>query len=243
MTVTAKTLSPRRARSARNAKSCRGAKLDKTAPHPNLKMAGTNHRSRIAYQMISMLKGVTTRGTGARAHVELKNIVPVKPAPPMTSFGHVVSWVSRPDLVAGVFIGYDNPVHWARKKRRVGGAAGVYHLYERSVAKNPTRRSYSARNSAYPRRFKKPDCLRWRRISDTKIIDEAFIRGGPLFIPAMAVDPKRRVRFLSLNRNRTGSPVPRRIIKHRHHQSVPPRTQGLPPVVGTARCISKRRTF
>ena len=70
---------------------------------------------RVSYQMISMLNGVTVRGTGARIHLELKNIMAGKTG---TTNDSRDTWFIgfTPDLVAGVYVGYDTPRTLGKKE-------------------------------------------------------------------------------------------------------------------------------
>jgi len=77
---------------------------------------------RVAYQMTSMLQGVTIRGTAARTHNELKNIVAGKTG--TTNDSNDTWFVGySPDLVAGVYIGYDKPRTLGKKE--TGGSVAL----------------------------------------------------------------------------------------------------------------------
>ncbi|MDE3061117.1 MAG: penicillin-binding protein 1A, partial [Pseudomonadota bacterium] len=100
----------------RDQRACEQCKLENVAPPPptgdSLPPIPPDDRPeivdpRVAYQMVSMLEGVTIRGTGARAHLELKDHT-LGGKTGTTNDSNDTWFVGfSPDLVAGVFVGYD----------------------------------------------------------------------------------------------------------------------------------------
>ena len=66
-----------------------------------------------AYQITSMMEGVVQRGTADGACARSASRSPAKPAPPMMRRTPGSS-ASRPDVVVGVYFGYDKPRHLGR---------------------------------------------------------------------------------------------------------------------------------
>lgn len=78
--------------------------------------------SRVAYQIVSMLEGAATRGTGARAHSVLQRPVAGKTG---TTNDSKDTWFMgfTPDLVAGIYVGFDQPRTLGRKE--TGGSVAL----------------------------------------------------------------------------------------------------------------------
>jgi penicillin-binding protein 1A len=140
---------------------------------------------RIAYQMISMLEGVTVRGTGARAHLELKNIVAGKTG---TTNDSRDTWFVgfTPDLVAGVFVGYDTPRTLGKKETGSSVALPAFiDFMKNALVHTP--------NTP----FRQPPGVQLIKVAlntgipvanapaEGPVIDEAFITGTPIFIPGV----------------------------------------------------------
>ncbi len=87
-----------------------------------------------AYQMTSMLQGVVERGTGRRARV-WKKIVAGKTG---TTNNDVDTWFLgfSPDLVVGVFVGFDIPRSLGRKETGGTVAAPIFGDFMRKALKN-----------------------------------------------------------------------------------------------------------
>ena len=85
-----------------------------------------------AYQMVNLLQGVVERGTGVRARALGKPVA----GKTGTSNDSRDAWFIgfTPDLVVGVYIGYDQPKSLgARRAGRLGRAAGVHRDDDRGA--------------------------------------------------------------------------------------------------------------
>jgi penicillin-binding protein 1A len=140
---------------------------------------------RVAYQMVSMLQGVVTRGTGARAR-EIGKIVAGKTG---TTNDSMDTWFVgfTPDLVAGVFIGYDKPRTLGKKETgsSVALPAFISFMKEALVEKSNT-------PFRVPRGIQlvKVDLMTGQPPTglegpESKIIEESFISGAPIYIPGV----------------------------------------------------------
>jgi len=171
---------------------------------------------RINYQIVSILEGAALRGTGARAHAELKKTVAGKTG---TTNDSLDTWFIgfSPDLVAGVFVGYDKPRTMG--KRETGASVALPAFIDFMKV---------ALDGKPDQPFRIPRGIRLSKVSlatgepgtEGRIIDEAFISGGPIFIPGNGVDPKT-VGTLS-DTPATASP-----------DGTPAQAPSLPPVMGT----------
>lgn len=140
---------------------------------------------RLAYQMVSMLQGVTIRGTAARAK-EIGKIVGGKTG---TTNDSMDTWFIgfSPDLVAGVYIGYDRPRTLGKKETGSSVALPAFISFmKEALADKP--------NTP----FRVPRGIQLRRVvlatglppdgteePDAKIIEEAFVTGEPIYIPGV----------------------------------------------------------
>lgn len=140
---------------------------------------------RLSYQMVSMLHGVTVRGTAAKAHVELKHIVAGKTG---TTNDSNDTWFIgfSPDLVAGVYIGFDKPRTLGKKE--TGGSVALpafISFMKQALADEPNKP------------FRIPRGIQLMKVNlatgqpagageEGRIIDEAFVTGGPLFVPGVS---------------------------------------------------------
>jgi penicillin-binding protein 1A len=147
---------------------------------------------RIAYQMVSMLEGVATRGTGARAKAEIGKIVGGKTG---TTNDSMDTWFVgfTPDLVAGVFVGYDKPHTLGQKETGASVALpGFIAFMKDALADKP--------NTP----FRVPRGIQLVKVDlhtgqpptgeeepGSRIIEEAFISGGPIYVPG--VSPKSAI--------------------------------------------------
>ncbi len=141
---------------------------------------------RLAYQITSMLNGVTIRGTGARVHVELKNILAGKTG---TTNDSNDTWFIgySPDLVAGVFVGYDKPRTLGKKETGASVALPAFIDFMKNALKDVPNKP-----------FRIPRGIQLVKVNlhtgqpstgaeeDSRVIDEAFITGGPIFIPGVS---------------------------------------------------------
>lgn len=140
---------------------------------------------RVAYQMVSMLKGVVDRGTAVRAK-QIGKIVAGKTG---TTNDSKDAWFIgfSPDLVAGVYIGYDNPRTLGRKETGSSVALPAYiDFMKQALANTPNQP------------FRVPRGLRLMKVSlktgwpitgfeepGERIITESFITGRPIYIPGL----------------------------------------------------------
>ena len=139
---------------------------------------------RLAYQMVSMLNGVTIRGTAAKAHVEIKKIVAGKTG---TTNDSNDTWFIgfSPDLVAGVYIGYDKPRTLG--KRETGGSVALpaFISFMKEALKDEPNKPFRV-----PRGIQlvKVDLATGQQAGEgsARVIDEAFVTGGPIFIPGVS---------------------------------------------------------
>lgn len=138
---------------------------------------------RVIYQITSMLQGVTTRGTAARA-AQIGKIVAGKTG---TTNDSLDTWFVgfAPDLVAGVFVGYDKPKTLGRKETGASVALPAFiDFMKQALADIPNKP------------FRVPRGIQLTSIDlhsgvaidgteppDTRIIEEAFIVGDPVFVP------------------------------------------------------------
>lgn len=138
---------------------------------------------RVAYQMVSMLEGVVSRGTATRARV-LERPVAGKTG---TTNKSMDAWFVgfTPDLVVGVFVGFDKPKTLGRKE--TGGSVALpafIDFMQEALADKP----------AVP--FRIPPGVQLSRVNlKTGLpaeegetgpeIQEAFITGAPIFVPGV----------------------------------------------------------
>ena len=144
---------------------------------------------RIAYQMVSMLQGVTIRGTAARAHLELKHIVAGKTG---TTNDSNDTWFIgfSPDLVAGVFVGYDKPRTLGKKETGASVALPAFISFMKEALNNTPNVPFRVPRGI---RLQQVDLRSGVPVSQGgatgTVIDEAYITGGPIFIPGVTPMP------------------------------------------------------
>ncbi len=138
---------------------------------------------RIAYQITSMLQGVAVRGTAARSK-EIGKIVAGKTG---TTNDSLDTWFVgfTPDLVVGVFVGYDKPRTLGRKETGGSVALPAFIAFMKDALKDVPNKPFRV-----PRGIQlvKIDLhtglpLDGTEPPDAKIIEEAFIVGAPVFVP------------------------------------------------------------
>jgi len=178
---------------------------------------------RIAFQMISMLEGVTIRGTGARAHLEIKNIVAGKTG---TTNDSRDTWFVgfTPDLVAGVFIGYDTPRTLGKKETGASVALPAFIDFMKSALTDVPNTP-----------FRQPRGIQLIKVDLTTgipiaavpptgpVIDEAFITGSQIYIPG--------VTQRNNDNEESQSEIPLPVLNSPPPVSVP--DQDSPPIMGT----------
>lgn len=139
---------------------------------------------RVVYQMESMLQGVTIRGTAARANKEIGKTVAGKTG---TTNDSLDTWFIgfTPDLVAGVFVGYDKPRTLGR--RETGGSvalpAFIYFMKDalKDIPNKPFRVPRGVQLVKVDLHTGQP--LTGAEPPDTKIVEESFVVGAPIFVP------------------------------------------------------------
>ena len=140
---------------------------------------------RVAYQMTSMLQGVTIRGTAARAHLEIKNIVAGKTG---TTNDSNDTWFIgySPDLVAGVFIGYDKPRTLGKKETGASVALPAFISFMKDALKDKPNTPFRVPPGI---EFIKVDLHTGVPVASAApggvVIDEAYITGKGLSIPGI----------------------------------------------------------
>lgn len=140
---------------------------------------------RVAYQMVSMLEGVTIRGTGARAR-EIGKIVAGKTG---TTNESQDAWFVgfSPDLVAGVYIGYDQPRSLGEKETGGSAALPAFIDFMKNALKDIPNKPFNV-----PRGIQlvQVDLKTGLPVTEANpaagaVIEEAFITGAPLYIPGI----------------------------------------------------------
>jgi len=140
---------------------------------------------RVAYQMTSMLEGVAIRGTGARAHKELGKTVAGKTG---TTNDSMDTWFVgfTPDLVAGVFVGYDHPRTLGKKETGASVALPAFIDFMKNALKNKPDTPFRIPPGIS---LVKVDLHTGIPVSAAppgdRVIDEAFVTGAPIYIPGV----------------------------------------------------------
>ncbi|MDE3038515.1 MAG: penicillin-binding protein 1A [Pseudomonadota bacterium] len=187
---------------------------------------------RIAYQVTSMLEGVAIRGTGARAHRELKNIVAGKTG---TTNDSRDAWFIgfTPDLVAGVYVGYDTPRTLGEKETGASVALPGFIGFMQQALKNTPNTPFHIPPGI---QLIKVDLHTGLPVSAAApagtVINEAFVTGPPLFIPGVTSPGNAPV-----DQEPADAAVPSRGGESTPRESSPPvpaaPEQEPPPIVGT----------
>ncbi len=140
---------------------------------------------RVAYQIVSLLEGAVTRGTGARAR-ELGKVLGGKTG---TTNDSKDTWFIgfSPDLVAGVYVGYDSPKTLGAKETGASVALPAFMDFMRAALKD---------KSNIP--FRVPSGIQFIKVNvatgqpltgleppGTKTVLESFITGKGLYIPGV----------------------------------------------------------
>lgn len=143
---------------------------------------------RVDYQMVSMLQGVATRGTAARSK-EIGKIVGGKTG---TTNDSLDTWFVgfTPDLVAGVFVGYDKPRTLGKKETGSSVALPAFIAFMKEALADVPNKPFRV-----PRGIQlvKVD-LHTGQPADlaqpgAKLIEEAFVTGPPIYIPGVTEMP------------------------------------------------------
>ncbi|MDX2073156.1 MAG: penicillin-binding protein 1A [Alphaproteobacteria bacterium] len=144
---------------------------------------------RIAYQMTSLLEGVVQRGTGTRAK-SIGKTVGGKTGTTNNSFD---TWFVgfSPDLVAGVYIGHDKPRTLGAKETGASAALPAFIDFMTAALKDTPNIPFRVPRGI---KFVRTDYNTGQLLNvpdaaaTGPVINEAFITGGPVFIPG--VTPK-----------------------------------------------------
>ncbi len=175
-------------RDTRQCLKCSGATLKDVAQGELPPMPADNREEildpRVAYQTISMLEGVALRGTAARAHAELQKTVAGKTG---TTNDSMDTWFVgfSPDLVAGVYVGYDKPRTLGKKETGSSVALPAFISFMKEaladVPNTPFRIppgiqliNVDLKTGLPPTGAEEPG---------SRTISEAFITGEPIFTP------------------------------------------------------------
>jgi len=145
---------------------------------------------RIAYQITSLLQGAATRGTGARSK-EIGKTVGGKTG--TTNESRDTWFVGfSPDLVAGVYVGYDKPRPMGAKETGASVALPAFIDFMKEALKDEPNIPFRVPRGI---KFLRTDLTSGLPLSEMppeitpgKVIDEAYISGGPIYIPG--VTPK-----------------------------------------------------
>lgn len=138
---------------------------------------------RVAYQMVSMLQGVTTRGTAARAK-EIGKIVAGKTG---TTNDSLDTWFVgfTPDLVVGVFVGYDKPRTLGKKETGASVALPAFIAFMKEALADkpntPFRVPRGVQLLTVNAQTGLP--LDGTEAPDTRTVEDGIITGGPIYIP------------------------------------------------------------
>jgi penicillin-binding protein 1A len=141
---------------------------------------------RVAYQITSILQGVATRGTAARAK-EIGKIVAGKTG--TTNDSNDTWFVGfTPDLVAGVFVGYDKPRTLGKKETGGSVALPAFISFMKETLADKQNTPFRVPSGI---QFIKVDLHSGQPVdglegSDTAMIEEAFITGRPIYIPGVS---------------------------------------------------------
>jgi penicillin-binding protein 1A len=143
---------------------------------------------RVVYQLISMLEGVTIRGTGAKAR-EIGKIVAGKTGTTNDSFD---AWFVgfSPDLVAGVYIGYDKPRTLGDKETGGSVALPAFITFMKDALKDVSNKPFAIPPGIQLQQVDLKSGIPLSTLQyppEGPVIEEAFIAGAPIFIPGAGV--------------------------------------------------------
>ena len=129
---------------------------------------------RIAHQMVSILEGAVQRGTGQR----LKALNRPLAGKTGTTNEAKDTWFIgfSPDLVAGVYVGYDDPTPLGRKETGASVALPVFKAFMEQALKDTTPMPYRVPKGVRQVRIDAKDGTRAEPL-DEKVIWESFIAG------------------------------------------------------------------
>ncbi len=141
---------------------------------------------RVAYQIVSILEGATIRGTGARAR-ELGKVVGGKTG---TTNDSKDTWFIgfSPDLVAGVYVGYDSPRTMGAKETGASVALPAFIDFMRDALKDRPNIPFRVPPGI---QFIKVDLATGQPLTGmepqgTKTVLEGFVTGKGLYVPGVS---------------------------------------------------------
>ncbi len=196
---------------ARDARECQGCKAGSEAFRESAPPVLADERQRIldarvAYQMTSMLQGVVQRGTAASA---AKLGLPLAGKTGTTNDSRDTWFIGySSDLVIGVYVGFDTPRNMGDKE--TGGRVALPAFIEMMGV---------AKDYYPPREFDMPPGIQiipvdhqtgqpplpWQMTG--KMVQEAFITGGPIFIPGEYEGQSDGTQLASTPQNPMAGPV------------------------------------
>jgi penicillin-binding protein 1A len=140
---------------------------------------------RIAYQMVSMLQGAASRGTGARSK-EIGKIVAGKTG---TTNDSLDTWFVgfSPDLVAGVYVGYDKPKTLGSKETGSSVALPAFIAFMKDALADVPNTPFRIPRGIQLMRVDLATGLPPIAGEDTaavKLTEEAVITGSSVFVPS-----------------------------------------------------------
>lgn len=166
------------------------ATLDKSVPPP---MPEDNREQladpRLVYQLTSMLHGVTVRGTASRAGTQLQRILAGKTG---TTNDSKDTWFIgySPDLVVGVFVGYDKPRTMGKRETGSSVALPAFIDFMKVALEGKPNQPFRVPRGIRLARTDLYSGMPPSGFGDEKIIEEAYVTGGPIFVPGNGIDPK-----------------------------------------------------
>lgn len=176
----------------RDDRECKGCQVDPSAPVAMLtppELEDTREvviDPRIAYQMTSLMEGVVKRGTATRA---LSLGRPVAGKTGTTNDSRDVWFIGfSPDLVAGVYIGYDQPRTLGKKE--TGGKVALpafIDFMKEALKDEPVTPFRVPPGIMMVEVDAKSGLPPYAGVPTGKVITEAFVVGGPIFRPQSAI--------------------------------------------------------
>ncbi|MFO0388921.1 MAG: penicillin-binding protein 1A [Alphaproteobacteria bacterium] len=192
---------------------------------------------RVAYQMISILEGATVRGTGARAK-EISKVVGGKTG---TTNDSKDTWFIgfSPDLVAGVYVGYDSPKTMGAKETGASVALPAFISFMKTALADKPNIPFRVPSGI---QFIKVDMATGQPLTGfeehgAKTVLESFITGKPLYIPGVSGSANLGDILQNDGLQPEGAePMPSGLQQPAFmspNQPVIPPSETAPPVVGT----------
>ncbi|MFW0777090.1 MAG: penicillin-binding protein 1A [Rickettsiales bacterium] len=193
---------------------------------------------RIAYQMVSMLQGVATRGTGARSR-EIGKIVAGKTGTTNDSYD---TWFMgfSPDLVAGVYIGHDRPRTLGRKETGSSVALPAFISFMKNALADETNKPFRVPPGVQLLRVDAATGLppTGEELEPVKIVEETFISGAPIYVPGVSEADRLKkqdstIKIIRVHGDDTSNTERDNFAPAFPADDVPTEPKAAPPVVGT----------